>query len=99
MSVISLIGISAAACSVISFTPQAWKIIRTRETSDLSALMYALTVTGFGSWTIFGIILEQWPLVVSNIICFALSAFILAMILLPKSDREKVARTLDRDAR
>jgi hypothetical protein len=41
-------GPVAALCSVISFTPQAFKIIRTGETKDLSAAMYVLTVAGFG---------------------------------------------------
>ena len=46
MNAITLIGSAAAICSTTSFVPQAWKIIRTRDTSGLSARMYAVTVTG-----------------------------------------------------
>jgi hypothetical protein len=37
---------------------------------------------------------RQWPLVVSNGVCFLLSAFILTMTLLPRSQKEQVAGTL-----
>jgi hypothetical protein len=40
---VSVLGVVAALCSVISFTPQAIKIVRTGETKDLSAVMYVLT--------------------------------------------------------
>jgi len=45
---IAVIGGSLAAlASTISFAPQAWKIIRTRQTGDISRGMYAITVTAF----------------------------------------------------
>jgi MtN3 and saliva related transmembrane protein len=88
------LGAAAAFCSVISFTPQALKIIRTGETKDLSAIMYALTVTGFGCWAAYGILLRQWSLVASNSLCFLLSAFILVMILLPRQKKRRVTRKL-----
>jgi MtN3 and saliva related transmembrane protein len=37
----------------------------------------------------------QWPLIVTNGICLALSAFILVMKLLPQPKKERVAETLD----
>jgi MtN3 and saliva related transmembrane protein len=75
----------------LSFAPQAWKIIRTRETKDLSAIMYGLTVMAFASWSIYGIALQQWTLVASNGVCFVLSTFIFLMILMPKAKKEQVA--------
>jgi MtN3 and saliva related transmembrane protein len=94
LTIVSLLGAIAALCSVVSFTPQALKIIRTGETKDLSVVMYVLTVSGFGCWAAYGILLGQWPLVASNTLCFLLSAFILAMMLLPRSKRKGVAETL-----
>jgi MtN3 and saliva related transmembrane protein len=38
--------------------------------------------------------LKQWPLVVSNFVCFGLSAFILVMTLLPQARKDKVAASL-----
>ena len=50
-----------------------------------------LTVLGFGLWLAFGLFKREWPLVASNSICLALSAFILTMKLLPASKKKKVA--------
>ena len=95
MSLVTLVGALAAICSTVSFVPQAWKIIRTRDTSGLSARMYAVTVTGFSLWLAYGIMLGEWPLIVTNAVCLALSAFILAMRILPQRKKEAVADLLD----
>ena len=88
---IEALGYAAAALSTASFAPQAWKIIRSHKTHDISLGMYVLTVLGFALWLTFGILKREWPLVVSNSICLALSAFILTMKLLPARQKKKVA--------
>lgn len=94
MTYISILGTLAALASMASFVPQAWKVIRTRRTKDISVGMYLLTVAAFALWLAFGIALRQWPLVVSNGVCLALSLFILAMTLFPRKEKEKVAAAL-----
>lgn len=98
MEIVTIIGSLAAVASTVSFTPQAWKIIRTRDTDAISAGMYALTVAGFALWTAYGVLLGQWPLIATNSICLLLSAFILTMKLLPRRERDKVADALDPEA-
>jgi MtN3 and saliva related transmembrane protein len=88
----------AAITSTASFAPQAWKIIKTRETKDISTGMYGLTVAGFALWLAYGMMLGQWPLIATNSICFVLAAFILVMKLLPASGQRAVADTLDPSA-
>ena len=95
MSLVTLIGSVAALCSMVSFVPQAWKIIRTRDTSGLSARMYAVTVTGFSLWLAYGILMGAWPLIVTNAVCLALAAFVLMMRILPQRKKEAVADLLD----
>ena len=95
MDLITGIGIVAAICSTASFAPQAWRIIRTGDTTSLSVRMYALTVTGFSLWTAYGIGRREWPLIAPNAICLALSAFILIMMLLPARRRRQIAAQLD----
>jgi MtN3 and saliva related transmembrane protein len=91
MSFETILGAFAALCSTASFAPQAVKIIRTRQTKDISLGMYLLTVTGFTAWTGYGVVLGRWPLIAANGICLVLSAFILTMKLLPRDSKEKVA--------
>jgi MtN3 and saliva related transmembrane protein len=91
----SLVGYAATLCSVTSFVPQAWKVIRTRDTAAISVRMYAITVLGFALWLAYGILLGQWPLILTNAICLLLSGFILAMKVMPRHRRQAVAAALD----
>jgi MtN3 and saliva related transmembrane protein len=95
MDLVTIVGFLAALASTISFSPQAWKIIRTRDTEGISAVSYAVTTAAFALWLAYGIMLGRWPLILSNAICFLLAAFILVMTLLPQPKKEKVAKSLD----
>lgn len=50
MNLVTILGYLAAAASMASFAPQAWKIIRSRRTKDISVGMYLLTVSAFALW-------------------------------------------------
>ena len=95
MDTVTIIGSLAAIASMTSFTPQAWKIIKSRNTDGISARMYAVTVTGFALWSTYGIMLHEWPIIVTNTVCLVLSAFILLMTLLPQRKKDAVADMLD----
>ena len=95
MEIVSVVGGLAAAASTASFTPQAWKIIKTRETEGISVGMYGITVVGFALWFAYGLMLGQWPLIVINSICLLLSAFILIMKILSPHGKDAVADALD----
>ena len=60
-----VIGGIAAALSVASFVPQAWRVIRTRETKDLATPMWIMNVCGFVLWTVYGACLRAWPIIAS----------------------------------
>ena len=91
---VTWLGTAAAIASTVSFTPQAWKIIQTAKIKDISAGVYVITVTAFALWAIYGVILRQWPLVASNVICLGLSGFILVMKLLPRSQKRQVGHSI-----
>lgn len=95
MELAAWVGAIASICSVTSFTPQAWKIIRTRDVSAISRWMYAVTTVGFAFWTAYGLLLGRWPIILTNAICFVLAGFILAMKVLPQRAREQVAKAVD----
>ncbi len=99
MDTATIVGTFAALASTASFAPQAWKIIKSRSTHDISAGAYTLTVSGFMLWTVYGLLLMQWPLIVTNSICLVLSAFILTMKLLPRPAKNQVADILDPDVK
>jgi MtN3 and saliva related transmembrane protein len=91
---VAWVGTAAAIASTVSFAPQAWKIIKSAETKDISTGMYEITVAAFALWTVYGAILDQWPLVASNVICFGLSGFILVMKLLPQARKRRLGASI-----
>jgi MtN3 and saliva related transmembrane protein len=94
VSALTAVGGLAAIASTASFVPQAVKIIRIRDTSGISGRMYVITVAGFALWTSYGLMQTAWPIIASNGICLMLSAFILAMKLLPPREKDAVADTV-----
>lgn len=73
------VGVGAALCSMTSFAPQIVKIWRERDASSVSLRMYVVTVTGFSLWTAYGVLIDSWPVVGSNIVCLLLSGAVLVL--------------------
>jgi MtN3 and saliva related transmembrane protein len=73
------VGVAAALCSMTSFAPQIVKIWRDRDASEVSLAMYLVTVTGFSLWIGYGVLIQSWPVTVSNTVCLAMSAAVLAL--------------------
>lgn len=63
---VTTVGTVAALCTIVSFIPQIVKIVRERDASSVSLRMYLLTVTSFTLWTVYGILLHAWPLILAN---------------------------------
>lgn len=94
LNTVTIVSLFAATLSMVSYVPQAWIIIRTRNTDGISLKMYMITVLGFTTWLVYGCLQGQWPIIVQNVICLGLSTFILTMKLLPQQKKEAVADTL-----
>jgi MtN3 and saliva related transmembrane protein len=92
-----VIGSIAALCSISAFVPQAWRIVKTRQTDDLSTVMWTLQVIAFVVWIVYGALLTAWPIVLENAVCVVLAGFILTMKVLPHSLRHAVADRIDPD--
>lgn len=73
------IGYVAATLTTLSFLPQALKTIRSRDTSGISLWMYAMFTVGIAFWLAYGIVLDSWPMILSNVVTFFLAATILVL--------------------
>ncbi len=76
---ITMIGLVAATFTTIAFVPQAIKTIRTRNTRDLSLAMYIILSTGVIMWLIYGIFINDLPVILANAIT---SVFIISILIL-----------------
>lgn len=63
---ITVIGLTAAFCTTVSFVPQALKIIKTKNTESISLSMYFLFVTGVSLWLVYGIMTHDFPVAIAN---------------------------------
>ncbi|HIG06850.1 MAG: SemiSWEET transporter [Methylococcales bacterium] len=72
-----VIGYLAAFCTTISFLPQAYLTLKTRDTESLSLGMYSTFTLGVLLWLLYGLLIEDKVIVLANVITFVLSATIL----------------------
>ncbi len=79
MNGIAIVGFLAAFCTTISFLPQVIKIIKIKETKDISFLMYAILIAGIFLWIIYGILKQDMPVIVANVIAFVLAVTVLTL--------------------
>jgi MtN3 and saliva related transmembrane protein len=73
------VGYVAATLTTLAFVPQAAKTIKTKDTRSISLGMYAVFTVGIGFWFVYGLALQSWPMILSNIVTFALAATILVL--------------------
>lgn len=75
MEIHTIIGLAAGFCTTIAFLPQALKTWKTKSAKDLSLGMYAIFCTGIILWLTYGIMIDDLPIILTNIasMCLALS--------------------------
>ncbi|MGL4604500.1 MAG: SemiSWEET transporter [Iodobacter sp.] len=79
MSSLNMLGFLAGACTTAAFVPQVWQVWRTRSARDLSLGMYLVLVLGVMLWLVYGLLCNDMPLVIANIITLILAGSVLVM--------------------
>ena len=65
-----MVGTTAAILTTISFVPQAYQVIKTKDTSGISLGMYIAFVLGVFLWIIHGIKIQDMILIASIILTY-----------------------------
>lgn len=86
-SVTELVGLVAGCLTTGSFIPQVVKILRTRDVSGISLLMYIAFTFGVLLWLIYGVINGQIAVIAANGITLALAGIILGMKIRYRDER------------
>lgn len=76
---IDLAGATGATLTTLCWLPQMLKVIREKETRALSLPATAAFTFGVVLWLIYGVAINDWPLIGSNAVTLTLMAPILAM--------------------
>jgi MtN3 and saliva related transmembrane protein len=69
----------AAILTTAAFVPQAVHIIRCKETKAISLLMYVAFASGVALWFVFGVLIWNWPIMLSNGFTLMLTLAIIGM--------------------
>jgi MtN3 and saliva related transmembrane protein len=79
MDLSDIVGSVAAVLTTASFLPQAVHVLRARDTRAISLTMYAMFTVGISLWGIYGLMTDQWSIIIANGITFVMAALILVM--------------------
>ncbi|MEP7252149.1 MAG: SemiSWEET transporter [Ginsengibacter sp.] len=85
MDITQVIGIIAGIFTGISLLPQLFKIIREKKTEDISTWMLLILMGGLALWIVYGILITNWPIVITN--AFSLLVNIIILVLRSKFKR------------
>jgi len=78
-SSIELLGLIAGCLTTASFIPQVIKIMKTRDASGISLVMYIALILGLALWFVYGFRNGQASIMIANGITLALALVILGM--------------------
>ncbi|MGA2680372.1 MAG: SemiSWEET transporter [Candidatus Bathyarchaeia archaeon] len=77
IGVITIIGLIAAAFTTISLLPQLMKVWKTKSTRDISTGMFTLYCSGVFLWFVYGVYLNDLPIMLANSLAFVQALAIL----------------------
>jgi MtN3 and saliva related transmembrane protein len=78
-SLVDLVGAAGAVLTTLCWLPQALKVIREKETRALSLPATGAFTLGVMLWLVYGLAIDDWPLIGSNAVTLTLMAPILVM--------------------
>ena len=79
MIFVDYVGSIAATCTTLAFIPQAIHSYKTRDLSGISLPMYSIFTAGVAMWLVYGLLKQDWPIIIANTITVALSGVMLVL--------------------
>lgn len=66
MTGIDTLGMTAGTISAITFLPQVIKTWKSKSAKDISVLMFSFATISVILWLIYGILINNWPVIYTN---------------------------------
>ena len=89
MDATTLIGLTAAFCTTAAFIPQVIQILRTGNVDGISLLMYSIFTCGVAMWLTYGIIVDDLPMLLANLITLVLAMAVLGLTIYKRSQQRR----------
>jgi len=75
---VTALGSLAGALTTVAFFPQLLKVWRTKSTKDISLGMFSIFCVGVLVWFIYGILIDDAPVIIANFLVFVQALIIVA---------------------
>jgi MtN3 and saliva related transmembrane protein len=77
MDSVTIIGLIAALFTTVSLLPQLIKVYKTKSAKDISTGMFTLFGAGVFLWFVYGVFVNDLPIIVANSLAFIQAVVIL----------------------
>ncbi len=84
-----LIGYVAGIFTTVAVVPQISKVWKTRKVDDISLIMVVILICGLGLWTLYGIVNQAWPIIVTNGISCLLNCFLCGFVVYERKQQPR----------
>lgn len=74
MTLITITGIAASIFTACSLVPQLVKLLKEKKGNDISIAMLAVLFTGLALWVYYGVLKDDWIIILSNAFSLAINA-------------------------
>jgi MtN3 and saliva related transmembrane protein len=82
LQVETIVGVVASVLTAFSLLPQLVKLLQTNETIGLSMWTWGILFGGLASWIGYGILIEDWIIIISNSISILINSMIVVFSLM-----------------
>lgn len=83
---VTALGLAAGALTSMAAVPQLARTLRTRHARDISVWQPLLLTVGVALWMLYGILIHDLPLILSNIVPLACNALLVWLKLKYRDD-------------
>jgi MtN3 and saliva related transmembrane protein len=66
MAFVDILGYSAGAITSLTFLPQVIKTWKEKSAKDISLLMFIIAAVNETMWIVYGILLDNWVIILTN---------------------------------
>lgn len=76
----TILGLVAGICTTAAVIPQLLKAWKTKKVGDVSPGMFFVLITGLILWTIYGVIRNDLPIILTNGVALVLNSLMLYLL-------------------
>ncbi|RAV28629.1 SemiSWEET family sugar transporter [Sinomicrobium soli] len=81
MNYIVILGLLAGFCTTIAVIPQIRKSWKQKKVDNVSPLMFIILITGLSLWVLYGIIQNDFPVILTNGVSLVLNSFMMYLMI------------------